>query len=311
MKSIYIKLTTVDDVYTLVKSLLAFDGDVDLVSGRYIVDGRSLLGIFSLDLTKPVELVFHDEEKAPELYELLKKLTGHRPPWGSLTGIRPTRLLYERLDAGLTLEEAQAYVETAFDVSREKADLLRRIVIEQQKLPQPSVEEADVYISIPFCRTRCAYCSFPGEAVGKGKLIPPYLEALLWEMKEGAEFIVKEKLYTHGEQVANTDFVVDMNGKGCRADVMSRSVAADNSKQHFVSTMNGNAACYGHTECDAIIMDKAQVTAAPCLSANDVDAELIHEAAIGKIAGEQLIKLMTLGLTEREAEEQIIKGFLH
>lgn len=131
------------------------------------------------------------------------------------------------------------------------------------------------------------------------------------EMKEGAEFIVKEKLYTHGEQVANTDFVVDMNGKGCRADVMSRSVAADNSKQHFVSTMNGNAACYGHTECDAIIMDKAKVTAAPCLSANDVDAELIHEAAIGKIAGEQLIKLMTLGLSEREAEEQIIKGFLH
>ena len=131
------------------------------------------------------------------------------------------------------------------------------------------------------------------------------------EMKEGAEFIVKEKLYTHGEQVANTDFVVDMNGKGCRADVMSRSVAADNSKQHFVSTMNGNAACYGHTECDAIIMDKAKVTAAPCLSANDVDAELIHEAAIGKIAGEQLVKLMTLGLSEREAEEQIIKGFLH
>ena len=130
-------------------------------------------------------------------------------------------------------------------------------------------------------------------------------------MAAGAEFIVKEKLYTHGEQVADTDFVVDMNGEGCRADIMSRSVAADNSKQHFVSTMNGNAPCYGHTECDAIIMDKACVTAAPCLSANDVDAELIHEAAIGKIAGEQLIKLMTLGLSEKEAEEQIIKGFLH
>ena len=79
MKSIYIKLTTVDDVYTLVKSLLAFDGDVDLVSGRCIVDGRSLLGIFSLDLTKPVELVFHDEEKAPELYELLKKFVVDAP----------------------------------------------------------------------------------------------------------------------------------------------------------------------------------------------------------------------------------------
>lgn len=127
----------------------------------------------------------------------------------------------------------------------------------------------------------------------------------------GSEFIVKEKLYTHGEQEANTDFVVDMNGEGCRADVMSRSVAADSSGQRFVSTMNGNAPCYGHTECDAIIMDKARVTAAPCLSANDVNAELIHEAAIGKIAGEQLVKLMTLGLSEKEAEEQIIKGFLH
>ena len=130
-------------------------------------------------------------------------------------------------------------------------------------------------------------------------------------METGAEFIVKEKLYTHGQQVADTDFVIDMNGEGCRADVMSRSVAADNSRQHFVSTMNGNAPCYGHTECDAIIMDGASVTAAPCLSANHVDAELIHEAAIGKIAGEQLIKLMTLGLTEKEAEEHIIKGFLH
>ena len=131
------------------------------------------------------------------------------------------------------------------------------------------------------------------------------------EMKAGAEFIVKEKLYTHGEQTADTDFVVDMNGEKCRADIMSRSVAADNSKQNFVSVMNGNAPCYGHTECDAIIMDNASVKAAPCLSANDVDAELIHEAAIGKIAGEQLTKLMTLGLTEKEAEEQIIKGFLH
>ena len=130
-------------------------------------------------------------------------------------------------------------------------------------------------------------------------------------MQAGSSFIVKEKLYTHGQQRADTDFVVDMNGEGCRADVISRSVAAGNSVQHFVSTMNGNAPCHGHTECDAIIMDKAAVTAAPCLTANDIDAELIHEAAIGKIAGEQLIKLMTLGLSEAEAEEQIIKGFLH
>ena len=131
------------------------------------------------------------------------------------------------------------------------------------------------------------------------------------ELKANATFIVKEKLYTHGEQVVDTDFVIDMNGENCTADIMSRSVAAENSKQNFVSTMNGNAPCKGHTECDAIIMDDASVKAAPCLSANNVNAELIHEAAIGKIAGEQLIKLMTLGLTEKEAEEQIIKGFLH
>ena len=130
------------------------------------------------------------------------------------------------------------------------------------------------------------------------------------ELKAGASFVVKEKLYTHGEQFADTDFIVDMNGENCKADIISRSVAAGNSKQNFLSTMNGNAPCHGHTECDAIIMDNASVTAAPCLSANDIDAELIHEAAIGKIAGEQLIKLMTLGLTEKEAEEQIIKGFL-
>jgi Fe-S cluster assembly scaffold protein SufB len=123
--------------------------------------------------------------------------------------------------------------------------------------------------------------------------------------------VVKEKLYTHGNQEADTDFVIDMNGENCRADVMSRSVAAGKSIQRFVSTMNGNAPCHGHTECDAIIMDDASVTAAPCLTANNIDAELIHEAAIGKIAGEQLIKLMTLGLSEKEAEEQIIKGFLH
>lgn len=131
------------------------------------------------------------------------------------------------------------------------------------------------------------------------------------DLKEGAELIIREKIYTHGKQKADTDFTVDMNGAGASADVISRSVAAGDSRQHFVSTMNGNAPCHGHTECDAIIMDKASVTAAPCLSANDIDAELIHEAAIGKIAGEQLIKLMTLGLTEKEAEEQIIKGFLH
>lgn len=128
------------------------------------------------------------------LYELMKALTGVQPPWGSLTGIRPTRLLYEQLAQGHSMEQAQHNVERIFDVTPEKADLLRRIVIQQQQLPAPSTGEADVYISIPFCRTRCAYCSFPGEAVGRGKLIGPYLEALLWEMRQGAELMQKSGL---------------------------------------------------------------------------------------------------------------------
>src|SRR5699024_6458514 len=99
-------------------------------------------------------------------------------------------------------------------------------------------------------------------------------------------------------------------GDGCSANVVSRSVAKDHSRQEFASRINGNRACAGHSECDAIIMDDACVVATPALTANCVDASLIHEAAIGKIAGEQLIKLMTLGLTEHEAEEQIVNGFL-
>ena len=129
-------------------------------------------------------------------------------------------------------------------------------------------------------------------------------------LAENATFIVKEKLMTHGEQYAETNFSVDLNGKGSSTDVVSRSVARDNSKQKFLASINGNTACSGHSACDAIIMDHASVRAIPELTANDVDASLIHEAAIGKIAGEQLIKLMTLGLTEEEAEAQIINGFL-
>lgn len=115
---------------------------------------------------------------------------------------------------------------------------------------------------------------------------------------------------THGRQFARTDFSVDLNGDGCSANVVSRSVARDTSRQEFYSNINGNCACTGHSECDAIIMDNAIVSASPQLTAGNIDASLIHEAAIGKIAGEQLIKLMTLGLTEAEAEEQIINGFL-
>lgn len=127
---------------------------------------------------------------------------------------------------------------------------------------------------------------------------------------EGGTLVVREKIMTHKSQHAKTDFSVELNGKDSSANVVSRSVAADESSQEFISDIMGNAPCSGHTECDAIIMDRAHVTASPRLSANHIDASLIHEAAIGKIAGEQLIKLMTLGLTEQEAEEEIINGFL-
>ena len=125
-----------------------------------------------------------------------------------------------------------------------------------------------------------------------------------------ATLTVREKIMTTGDQHAVTDFTIDLNGENCSTDVVSRSVARDESKQEFYSHINGNNACAGHSECDAIIMDRACVIATPALVANHVDAALIHEAAIGKIAGEQLIKLMTLGLTEKEAEEQIVNGFL-
>ncbi len=130
------------------------------------------------------------------------------------------------------------------------------------------------------------------------------------KLADNATLIIHEKIMTHGNQSATTDFTVDMDGVDCSANVVSRSVAKGNSKQTFLSIINGNNKCSGHTECDAIIMDNASVTAIPQLTANNVDAGLIHEAAIGKIAGEQLIKLMTLGLTEKEAEEQIVNGFL-
>lgn len=130
------------------------------------------------------------------------------------------------------------------------------------------------------------------------------------KLGKGASLTIHEKLMTHGKQFAETDFTVDMDGEDSSANVVSRSVAKENSHQVFRSRINGNTRCNGHTECDAIIMDRASVSAIPELTANHIDAALIHEAAIGKIAGDQLIKLMTLGLTEAEAEEQIINGFL-
>ena len=130
------------------------------------------------------------------------------------------------------------------------------------------------------------------------------------KLADGATMIIKEKIMTHGDQYAETSFDVDLNGTGSSAKLISRSVAKDNSRQLFRSKINGNAECYGHSECDAIIMDNGIVAAEPEITANHVDASLIHEAAIGKIAGDQLTKLMTLGLTEDEAEAQIINGFL-
>lgn len=130
------------------------------------------------------------------------------------------------------------------------------------------------------------------------------------ELAAGARLVVRERLLTHGSQQAVSDYVVRLNGEDASADVVSRSVAKDDSYQKFDSQIVGNAKCSGHTECDAIIMGNAKIVAVPQLEANNIDAALIHEAAIGKIAGEQIIKLMTLGLTEEEAEAQIVNGFL-
>ena len=125
-----------------------------------------------------------------------------------------------------------------------------------------------------------------------------------------ATLIVRERLMTHGSQVAESIYDIELNGDNSSADVVSRSVAKNESIQIFSSKIIGNAKCSGHTECDAIIMDDAKIQAVPGLTANNIDAALIHEAAIGKIAGEQIIKLMTLGLTEQEAEDKIVNGFL-
>lgn len=130
------------------------------------------------------------------------------------------------------------------------------------------------------------------------------------KLNQNASIKVMERLMTHGEQKAESRFVVDLNGENSGANIISRSVAKDNSYQLFQSVLNGNEKCSGHTECDAIIVGNAKISSIPEITANNSDAALIHEAAIGKIAGEQIIKLMTLGLTEEEAEEQIISGFL-
>lgn len=129
-------------------------------------------------------------------------------------------------------------------------------------------------------------------------------------LEKNSNFIVVEKIMTHGNQFAKTSFEVELNGENSSTKVTSRSVATEKSSQEFYSKVIGNTTCFGHVECDAIIEDKAKVSAIPAIIANNVEARLIHEATIGKIAGEQLTKLMTLGLTEKQAEEAIINGFL-
>ena len=129
-------------------------------------------------------------------------------------------------------------------------------------------------------------------------------------LEEDSNLVVTEKIMTHGKQYAKTIFDVELNGENSSAHIASRSVAVDDSEQYFVSKIYGNSKCFSHSECDAIIKDNAKVTAVPEVVANNVDANLIHEAAIGKIAGEQIMKLRTLGLSEEEAEQEIIKGFL-
>lgn len=130
------------------------------------------------------------------------------------------------------------------------------------------------------------------------------------ELAAGAQLIVKERLLTHGTQDAVSEYEVNLNGEGASANLISRSVAKEQSRQRFISKIYGNAPCAGHSECDALIMDDAKISAVPEIAANHPDAALIHEAAIGKIAGEQIVKLMTLGLSESEAEAQIVNGFL-
>ena len=127
---------------------------------------------------------------------------------------------------------------------------------------------------------------------------------------KGAEAVITERLLTHGRQVADSDMVIELNGEDAKGRVISRSVAQGESSQVFRPCVVGNAKCFGHVQCDSILMGHAKIQAIPALTANHPDAQLIHEAAIGKIAGDQLLKLETLGLTEEEAEDRILKGFL-
>ncbi len=130
------------------------------------------------------------------------------------------------------------------------------------------------------------------------------------ELKDNAKLVIKEKILTSDSQTAKTEFDVKLSGKNSSCEVISRSVTRDNSFQEFVSKLIGQNECFGHVECDGILLDNSRIISTPEIVAESTQATLIHEAAIGKIAGDQIIKLMTLGLTEKEAEDMIIQGFL-
>lgn len=123
------------------------------------------------------------------LYDLCKTLTGKRPAWGALTGIRPTRLFYERLAEGMSHAQAREALQADYDVTPAKAELLSRIVSVQQALPQAGADDWDVYVAVPFCPTRCAYCTFAGEAIGAGRKVEAYFRALGLEMEASARFM--------------------------------------------------------------------------------------------------------------------------
>lgn len=130
------------------------------------------------------------------------------------------------------------------------------------------------------------------------------------ELDQNATLVINEKILTNNANIAKTEFNIELNGEDSSTHVVSRSVATDSSYQEFISKVAGNTKCYAHVECDAILKDNGNVLAIPEIYAKSVDANLIHEASIGKIAGEQLLKLMSLGMSEKEAEEAIITGFL-
>ncbi|MEE0844700.1 MAG: SufD family Fe-S cluster assembly protein [Eggerthellaceae bacterium] len=131
------------------------------------------------------------------------------------------------------------------------------------------------------------------------------------ELAAGSKLVLIEKLLTHGSQEATSNMKVELKGDNSNVQIISRSVAQDDSIQIFNPLVIGESKCHGHVQCDAIIMGNAKVKAIPGIEAANEDAQLIHEAAIGKIAGDQIVKLMTLGLTEEEAEKEIIDDFLN